>query len=86
MKTEMPMHDKPSPSSADFNFPKGAKYQPKGFGNLKINDSVTITVKGKVKSLSIREGQDYGGKDFRLDIESCVIGNDDGDKVNYESE
>lgn len=83
----MPSKPKPSPSDARFDFPKGAKYQPKGFGGLKINESVTITVKGKVTSLNIRDNVDgYGGKDFRLEIESCIIGSDDGEDVSYESE
>ena len=58
--------DKPTVS---FQFkPKGG-IQPKGFGELTVEEDATVVIKGKVTSVST----DEWGKQFRLEIKSCEI-------------
>lgn len=67
---------KPIPrSEADLRFDEKSKVQPKGFKDLEIDEMVTITVTGKVKSLSAyqyRKGE--GNKNLSIQLSSCVIG------------
>jgi len=74
------------PSNARFDFPKKAKVQPKGFNDLNIGDMVTVTVRGKLKSISMRDNYEgWGGKDFSINITSCIIGEHDDSGVNYKT-
>lgn len=66
------------PATANFHFPKKAKAQPNGFNDLNVKDEVTITVKGKIKSLSFDDNEeDWGGKDIRINITKIIIGQND---------
>jgi len=76
-------------SEADLRFENDAKVQPKGFSNLEINEDVTITLTGKIKSLSMseyREGD--GSKSLSVELKSCIIGKGDAKEtgVSYQSD
>jgi hypothetical protein len=74
MSTAKERKRKVEPATANFYFPKKAKVQPQKFTDLEINDVITVTVTGKVKSLSMHDDGDYANKDFRLNITKMVIG------------
>ena len=75
---------KPEPATISLNFPNGAKAQPNSFNDLSVGDTVTITVIGKIKSISMCDYSDgYGDKDLRLHISKCVIGKHGDSSVSY---
>lgn len=88
--TGVVMEKKQKPrSEADLRFESDAKVQPQGFNNLEIDQDVTITITGKVKSLSsyaYREGD--GSKSLSVELKSCSIGKGDVKKtgVGYQSD
>jgi hypothetical protein len=58
-------------STVSFNFPEKAKVQPENFSGLSIDEEATITVKGKLRNLSISEWDK--SKSIGLDLTSCTI-------------
>jgi len=63
------MVDRPT-TSINLNFPKGGALKaPESFSALTIGDTITVTVRGKVKSLSMQE---YG-KDFSMTVTAIGI-------------
>lgn len=58
-------------STMNLYFPEKAKVQPENFPGLSIDEEATITIKGKLRSLSI---SDYDkSKSIGLDLTSCTI-------------
>lgn len=88
--TSPSIEKKPKPrSEADLRFESDAKVQPQGFNNLEIDQEITITITGKVKSLSsyaYREGD--GSKSLSVELKSCSIGKGDAKEtgVGYQSD
>lgn len=60
-----------SPVRAEFNFREKGKVQPKGYKGLAIDTEVTVTIKGTVKSVGSRWGDN--SPQFSIDIASCDI-------------
>uniref|UniRef100_A0A6M3K2P2 Uncharacterized protein n=1 Tax=viral metagenome TaxID=1070528 RepID=A0A6M3K2P2_9ZZZZ len=76
-------------SEADLRFETDSKIQPKGFSNLEINEDVTITLTGKIKSLSMHEYREGdGSKSLLVELKSCTIGKGDAKStgVGYQSD
>jgi len=79
-KTTSPVREsKPKPrAEADLRFDSDAKVQPQGFNSLGIDDAVTITLTGKIKSLSSYVySDDDGSKNICVELKSCLIGKGD---------
>jgi len=61
-------------TSANFFFGEKAKVQPKGIVDLSLKDDVTMIVKGKVKTVSMPNADDFErGSRIELAVTSCEI-------------
>lgn len=77
-----PMMEK-SKDTASFSF-NNADGISKAMGDISVGDSVSITVKGKVKSLNMHHhGKDYESSDFSIDI-SSISGKNSEQETNDE--
>lgn len=60
--------------NASFRVPKGAGLKMTGFKDLSVDETVTITIKGKVKEISDRGGESWDpGQRFEVQMSSCKI-------------
>ena len=82
--------DMPKPrATADLRFDNKAKIKPQGFNDFSVNDVVTVTITGKIKSVSEYQYEDGGGdKNLSVRMTSCVIGKGDSrqSSVGYQSD
>lgn len=58
-------------STVNLNFPEKSKVQPENFAGLSIDEEATITIKGKLRSLSISDWDK--SKSISLDLTACTI-------------
>jgi len=76
--TPSPKKKKKEPDTCSINF-KSADGLQKNFGDLELDEDVTFTVKGKIKSLNMSNSQgpydDYQSSSMEVEISSISGGN-----------
>lgn len=76
MRDEVPLmttKKKKDPPMVSLSFPKGSDVQPLGFGDVSIDSSVTVIIKGKVTSIAKDEYEWDEGKRLSIKISKCKI-------------
>ena len=60
------------------HFPQGGGVEPKGFSTAAVNDTVTVTLVGRVSEVRDRADEWDNGKTLQIQLKSCKI---DGPRI-----